>query len=527
MPFPIIDLFAGPGGLAEGFSSLTGNDNDRIFKIELSIEKDSHAHQTLTLRSFVRQFPFRELPDEYYAFLRQEITIEDLYQAWPEQHHKAMREAWQATLGETSEAEVDRRIAEKLDGETNWVLIGGPPCQAYSLVGRSRVGGISETDHRVHLYKEYLRIIARHQPAVFVMENVKGLLSAELNGEKIFSKIMADLTTPAIVFPEYAPPGYRIYSLVKDNVRTDGDYLIRSEDYGVPQKRHRVILLGVREDIDVVPGTLEPSRKTDLKSVIGALPALRSGIYREFTHTEIVNTEKGTKKARKYQNLDDSFEGWSERISSYTEELLSTFSELGYNAKFEQTLPESTGSDYRRTPRTISQAHPLSRWYSDEKLDGVLQHQSRGHLTQDLKRYLFAALYTREFKKFPRMDDYRKFGTDLIPDHENAESGKFNDRFRVQLPDEPATTVTSHISKDGHYFIHYDPSQCRSLTVREAARIQTFPDNYWFCGSRTQQFHQVGNAVPPYLAWQIASVVHEILVPENAREVREPVLFRY
>jgi DNA (cytosine-5)-methyltransferase 1 len=527
MPFPIIDLFAGPGGLAEGFSSLIGNDNGRVFKIELSIEKDSHAHQTLTLRSFVRQFPFRELPDEYYAFLKQEITIDELYNSWPEQHHEALQEAWQATLGKTPEAEIDRRIAEKLNGETDWVLIGGPPCQAYSLAGRSRVGGISEKDHRVHLYKEYLRIIARHQPAVFVMENVKGLLSAELNGEKIFSKIIADLNTPATVFPEYTPPGYQIYSLVKENVRQDSDYLIRSEDYGVPQKRHRVILLGVREDLDIQPGTLEPARKNDLRSVIGGLPPVRSGIYREFTHTEVVNTEKGTKKARKYQNLEDSFPGWSDRVKAYADELLKSFAALGYDAGFEQTLPETTGTEYRRTSRTISASHPLFRWYSDEKLKGIIQHQSRGHLTQDLKRYLFAALYTRQFKKFPRMEDYRRFGKDLIPDHENAESGKFNDRFRVQLPDEPATTVTSHISKDGHYFIHYDPSQCRSLTVREAARIQTFPDNYYFCGSRTQQFHQVGNAVPPYLAWQIAGVVHEILVPENAREVREPLLFRY
>jgi DNA (cytosine-5)-methyltransferase 1 len=359
------------------------------------------------------------------------------------------------------------------------------------------------------------------------MENVKGLLSAELNGEKIFSKIIADLTTPAIVFPSYAPPDYQIYSLVKDNVETDADYLIRAEDYGVPQKRHRVILLGVRADIDIIPRTLERSRKTDLKSVIGALPPVRSGIYRQFTHTEVVNTDKGTKKARKYQNLEDTFAGWSERITAYKEELLNSFARLGYDAKFEQTLPETTGTAYRRTARTISPTHPLSWWYSDDKLKGVVQHQSRGHLTQDLKRYLFAALYSREFKKFPRMVDYRKFGTDLVPDHENAESGKFNDRFRVQLPDEPATTITSHISKDGHYFIHYDPSQCRSLTVREAARIQTFPDNYYFCGSRTQQFHQVGNAVPPYLAWQIAAVVHEILVPENARRVREPLLFEH
>ena len=114
---------------------------------------------------------------------------------------------------------------------------------------------------------------------------------------------------------------------------------------------------------------------------------------------------------------------------------------------------------------------------------------------------------------FPRLKDYPEW---LVPKHKNHESGKFSDRFRTQNPNAPATTVTSHISKDGHYFIHYDPTQCRSLTVREAARIQTFPDNYYFCGSRTAQFHQVGNAVPPYLAKQLAEIVSNIFNHEKA-----------
>ena len=526
MPFPIIDLFAGPGGLAEGFSSLTDADNERVFNIKLSIEKEAHAHETLTLRSFVRQFPFRQLPEKYYRFLRREISIEELYQSYPEEYREASKEAWQATLGETPELEIDRRITDSLSGEKNWVLIGGPPCQAYSLAGRSRVGGIQEGDHRVHLYKEYLRIIARHQPALFVMENVKGLLSAELGGEKIFTKILSDLQHPSSVFPEFDSSGYKIYSLVKSNIKSDSDYLIKSEEYGIPQKRHRVILLGIRDDIRIKPSTLRPSKKVDLRSVIGKLPAVRSGIYREFTHTDIVLSGSIQKKKRNYNNLEDSYAAWSERISKYTQELLKTFSGLKYDIEFNPVYPQITGKEYYEVGGdTLPPNHPLHDWYLDPKLNAAVHHMSRGHLTLDLKRYLFAALYTKFFHKFPRMEDYRKFGEDLIPDHENAESGKFNDRFRVQLPNEPATTVTSHISKDGHYFIHYDPDQCRSLTVREAARIQTFPDNYFFCGSRTQQFHQVGNAVPPYLAFQIANIVESILVPEKAAVNNDLVLF--
>jgi len=133
-------------------------------------------------------------------------------------------------------------------------------------------------------------------------------------------------------------------------------------------------------------------------------------------------------------------------------------------------------------------------------------------MDQDIERYGFAAAFAEVHGRSPRARD---FPDGLAPEHENWGSGKFVDRFKVQRFDAPSSTITSHLAKDGHYFIHPDPLQLRSLTVREAARLQTFPDNYFFEGSRGKQFQQVGNAVPPWLAHQIAEVVYGILHPRR------------
>jgi DNA (cytosine-5)-methyltransferase 1 len=175
---------------------------------------------------------------------------------------------------------------------------------------------------------------------------------------------------------------------------------------------------------------------------------------------------------------------------------------------------ESSGAAW--TPMHLDYGEEMPRklasWYRDRRLGGVIQHESRSHMEADLHRYMFASIFASRTGQSPKLPSYPP---KLLPDHKNVKdedkATPFIDRFRVQVKDKPSTTVVSHISKDGHYYIHHDPSQCRSFTAREAARIQTFPDNYFFEGGRTYQFHQIGNAVPPLLARQIAEVVSDFL----------------
>ncbi|WP_282781305.1 DNA cytosine methyltransferase [Phaeodactylibacter xiamenensis] len=524
MGIPVIDLFAGPGGLGEGFSSYPSG-NHRKFEIKLSVEKDPNAHQTLELRSFYRSFAEKNIPEEYYDVARaksikkREAEREKLFNSFPKQAEKARREAWCAELGVIPDEEVDQRIEQGLNDEKNWVLIGGPPCQAYSVAGRSRrqwKDNLDKEDKRVHLYKEYLRIIAKFHPAVFVMENVRGLLSSRVDGNKVFDLIKSDLGDPSSVFPEYDAPKYKIFSFVNQPVyfdqtgqpvyEKDTDYLIKAENYGIPQKRHRVILLGVREDVKYGGEKLldEVAHQVSVKEAIGDLPKVRSALNRYFVGME----EKNGKSRRVYKSVKDCSGTWNTYLSRFEQEIQSLDSSFKKVNFFKNNLPVG-GEYFESLAPSLNTA--LDEWYVDNRLKGFPNHESRSHLVEDLKRYLFAAKFANKYGYSPKLGDYQRYSEALLPDHANAKSGKFSDRFRVQLADSPATTVTSHISKDGHYFIHYDPSQCRSFTVREAARIQTFPDNYIFCGSRTAQYHQVGNAVPPFLAKKLAEVVSHIL----------------
>ena len=226
---PVIDLFAGPGGLCEGFSSIYDEAGARRFAVKVSVEKDPIAHRTLLLRAIFRKFPKGKVPACYYEYIQGKITRE-AFLAHPDikdAAEHAAKEARCAELGLTPHEEIDSWIREALGDETNWVLIGGPPCQAYSLAGRSRLRSKDpkkfEADAKHFLYTEDLRIIQEFAPAVFVMENVKGMLNSKNAGKHIFERILADLKAP----------------------RDDLSYVVRSlvETRGTSQPRRHQLLM--------------------------------------------------------------------------------------------------------------------------------------------------------------------------------------------------------------------------------------------------------------------------------------------
>ena len=513
---PVVDLFAGPGGLGEGFSSL--NDG-KAFEIRVSAEKDPIARETLRLRSFYRLLKNhrRDCLQDYYRYCNGEAEqafTEKTIDLW----EKAGLEAMSLEIGsESGNQRLDQAITKALENRSEsqpWVLIGGPPCQAYSLAGRSRNKGKSdykpEEDHRHFLYKEYLRIIQRNRPDIFVMENVKGILSSKINGDFIFHQILRDLANPnaALDMPDDGLR-YQIVSLVSDEVFRDGDdpkeidarkFIIQSEEYGIPQARHRVILLGIRGNHSLTDlPKLSRTNPVTVKQVIGSLPVLRSKLSKQ--HDSYENWESLVRNELK--SLGVSALNGPAQITPLATKLSDAANHL--NAR------NTGGLRSRKSGKDgLTNIREYDDWYLDAALNVWLNHETRGHRIDDLARYGFAACFAEKHGRSPKGHaDFCLPG--LAPDHKNWESGNFSDRFRVQLADAPSTTITSHISKDGHYFIHYDPRQCRSLTVREAARLQTFPDNYFFQGGRTQQYHQVGNAVPPLLARRIAGVVFCIL----------------
>lgn len=483
----VVDLFAGPGGLSEGFS-LCHSSDDFKFETCLAIEKDNYAHATLVLRHFLRRFP--KFPEEYFEFRRGEITLEQLYDEYQKEFQYASKICQKVELSEKTRAQVSALVAEAVGSDEKWVLVGGPPCQAYSLVGRSRMKASEgfEKDHRHVLYREYLDIISQHSPPVFVMENVRGILSSRYGDKKVFDQIIDDLRNPRNNNEKEQRncSTYNLYScndgkLVADNANNQR-FLVKAEQYGIPQARHRVFILGIRSDFEGEVNGLKQFSNLTVEDAIGDLPFVRSRI------------SKGQDSAKEWQKL--------------VKRGASKFDELPLGRKrlcLEQRLTQKNRNKCDDAKKIFQD------YVKDCPEEAPIQHEARSHMPSDIERYAFASNYAFERHKSPKLCDYPKA---LLPAHKNTEmavQGKmFSDRFRVQVSHRASTTITSHISKDGHYYIHYDPKQARSLTVREAARLQTFPDSYYFVGPRTAQYHQVGNAVPPLLARNIAHIVRNI-----------------
>lgn len=513
-PVPVIDLFSGCGGFSEGFLA-SGH-----YKLAVAVDQDDWAHRTHRLRALFHAFP--EVPDSFYEALQAAPSLQEFEAAFPEQAELAASQVMQLELGkdEITDQKLRKLLHERLDGHDHWVLIGGPPCQAYSIVGRVRNKAVpgyrAEADRRHYLYQEYLKVIATHWPSVFVMENVPGMLNARVGGERVWEKLLEDLVDPAAAVGDQSArdyDGYRLYSLVEPcrgnsifGVPTlaPDEYVVRCERYGIPQARHRVFILGVRSDVEVSPAQLRPhGADVPVGSVLEGLPALRGGLSR------IADTDRNWKQLM----LDALEADWFAEVADLSAR---THAHIRRTLRTLKVPAAGRGADFVDGPPGLDAAPAhLQSWLHDPRLPGALNHETKAHMEADIHRYLFAAAYTEVHGDALRL---AHFPQALLPQHENVRSGErslhhsnFADRFTVQLRGMPARTIVSHIAKDGHYYIHPDPRQARSLTVREAARVQTFPDNFLFCGPRTSQYSQVGNAVPPYLASQIADVVTGIL----------------
>jgi len=452
-PLTVVDLFSGAGGLGEGFYQ-AGCD------IITSIDNDQYACSTLRTRELYRLFKSDpSILQFYYAYLKGFIDYTDLYNMFPElksyldskvRNIELNKETYKAEVGYINKLLYQNGYNNELD-----VVVGGPPCQAYSIIGRSRDPERKLQDPRHYLYKIYLNIIEKLKPRMFVYENVPGLLSANTNNGriiKLFNNDFNSLNPSYIIIPQNTSE-LKLFNNGFSNLK---DYLINASEFGIPQIRKRVILVGVREDIYKNNSQQlqmfwkylflnKVKKQTSVHDAIGDLPKITVG--------------------------------------------------LGNDRYFSDKYRKARPSKY-------------SKMLRDNSI-GVFNHKARTHLKSDLERYQYLIDISLREKRHASLLDIISNRPDLVPKHKNLNS--FLDRFKVQLPDKPGSTVTAHISRDGHYYIHPDPEQCRSFTVREAARIQSFPDDYFFEGSRTQQFRQVGNAVPPILSNVIARAVQLVL----------------
>lgn len=398
----IIDLFAGAGGLSEGFRR-------NGFDIVAHVEMDRYASYTLKTREAYYYCKENNMLSLYISYLKGKVSREELYKNIPK---SVIDRVINEEISDNTLSLIFNKIDNRLENEKVLGIIGGPPCQAYSVAGRSRMKEKIKNDPRNYLYLYYLEFIKKYSPSFFVFENVQGILSAKKGA---------------------------IFQDIKDRMRKLGytiDYkLLDSNDFGVVQHRKRIIIIGYKKELNIdYPKFDKINFKYSIKDLFQDLPKIKDG--------EINNNYSS--------NSNDCLENLKIRNKSWN----------------------------------------------------VLTYNQSRKLNDNDKEIYKICIKNKNIK-------YCDLPNNLIK-HNNKQA--FLDRFKVVDYDKPCHTMVSHISKDGHHYIHPDINQCRSLTVREAARIQTFPDDYYFESSRTNAYKQIGNAVPVFMAEQIAKKIKESLL---------------
>ena len=413
--FNYLDLFAGAGGLSEGFIRAE-------FNPIAHVEMNRAACFTLRTRMAYHWFKENGNIERYAEYLNEGINRTNLYAQVPE---AAIQSVINAEIAEKTLPDIFDQIDGLLEDQKLDLIIGGPPCQAYSIAGRSRSPNKMKSDKRNYLYVFYAKFLEKYEPEYFVFENVTGLLSAKDEEGNSYLEQMRDLFRACGYETEYKT--------------------LSSENYGVPQSRKRIILVGKKgKSIDIYPEPDNCSSPILIKKLIADLPALKAG--------------EGTLGPC---NMNSDYDPWLCEVGIRNDALPVTF------------------------------------------------HQARPNNEQDREIYRIAVdLWNKEQVRLM----YNEL-PDRLQTHKNKNS--FLNRFRVVAGDWTFShTVVAHIAMDGHYYIHPDIEQNRSLTPREAARLQTFPDDYYFESDngrlyRTTAFRQIGNAVPILLAQKIAEKLKE------------------
>ena len=371
------------------------------FKALLHLELDATACKTLSTRM------------KYYGYSADEIK-------------KAV------LCDDITRPNIEKELASRIDGDVD-IVVGGPPCQAFSSQGRAQDPKSMSEDPRNYLFENYLQVLNRFKPKFFVFENVRGMLTARPKGKRIFNEIVSKMR--------------KTYKVCDDAAVI----LLNAADYGVPQIRERVILIGVRKDIDIEP----------------------EEIYKHIAKT---NSDAIASKLPPHVTVRDAI------------------SDLPF------VLP-SEGKDVWTSCETKASNEYISK-IRGEGFDKIYNHKARKQNEKDRERYRILS----EHKNW-QLKDLQTVRPDLV----NHDPKHFGNRYTVQEWDKPGKTICAHLYKDGNLFIHPDPKQERTFTVREAARIQSFPDDFFFEGSQTEQYRQVGNAVPPLMAQALAKALKRVL----------------